>query len=183
MRTFLALDLDPALLEAAAAIAASAQSAVPRLRARWTSAEAWHVTVRFFGEVDDGLRARLEALPARLAVGPAPRVRFDALDGFPQLRRARVLVLSLAEVGGASLAAVASEAEAAAVALGFPPEGRAYRPHLTLARLREPADLRPLVRAAAVRGEGSATALALYGSTLGPTGARYDVLARSSFPR
>lgn len=131
-----------------------------------------HVTARFFGTVSDP--TPLAALVPRLA-RPAPLVRAAKVDAFPQLRRARVLVLALEDDG--TLKAVADEAERAAVALGFAPETRSFRPHLTLARLKEPADVRDLV--IPVGFEGRATALTLYESKTGAAGPVYTAISRS----
>jgi 2'-5' RNA ligase len=66
--------------------------------------------------------------------------------------------------------------------LGFPPENRPFRGHVTLARVRSPRGLDRLARAleaaAETRmGEWTADDVVLYRSRLRPTGAIYEPLA------
>jgi 2'-5' RNA ligase len=67
---------------------------------------------------------------------------------------------------------------------GFPPEDRPYRPHLTLARVREPEGLRtaPLVEGLADRTLGTAriAAITLFESRLSPKGPAYAPRARTA---
>ena len=67
--------------------------------------------------------------------------------------------------------------------LGFEPEARAFRPHLTLARARDPRGdpaLAPCAEELANVdcGEARIDALVLYRSDLSRSGARYTALAR-----
>jgi 2'-5' RNA ligase len=173
VRAFLAFDLDAPFVESAAAFAGRLRDRAGKRRLRWCAPGTMHVTARFFGDVEDP--APLVALVPML-VRPAPIVRAAKLDAFPDLRRARVLVLAIEDDG--TLAAIAAEAEKAAVALGFEPEQRAYRPHLTLARLKEPSDLRDLAEPISLSGR--AVALTLYESKTTKEGPVYTSLVRSA---
>ncbi len=175
-RTFLAADVDDAVLGGAASVV----SELP-LRCRWVKREVMHATVRFFGDVDDERLAKLVAIVPGLASTrtEAPRVRVTRVDAFPDLRRARVLVLPLEDDG--ALAAIAAEIEEHAAALGFEREKRAFRGHLTLARFREPTDVRRSVAGVHPSFEGLVPSLTLYASTLGKDGPTYSVLAQRVF--
>ena len=174
-RTFLAADVDEAIRQGASALISS----LP-LRCRWVKAEVMHATVRFFGDVDDDRLARLVAIAPRLAADrDGIHVRVTRLDAFPDPRRARVLVLPLEDDG--ALAAIHEEIEAHAAALGFEKEARAYEPHLTLGRFREPNDVRKSVADVRPSFEGSVPSVTLYASTLGAGGPTYAALARRSF--
>lgn len=175
-RTFLAADVDDAVLDGAASVV----SALP-LRCRWVKREVMHATVRFLGDVDDERLAKLVALVPGLVPGrtDAPRVRVSRVDAFPDLRRARVLVLPLEDEG--ALAAAHDELEDHLVALGFEREKRGYRAHLTLARFREPADVRKSIAGVHPSFEGRVPSLTLYASVLGKEGPTYTVLARCAF--
>jgi 2'-5' RNA ligase len=155
LRTFLAAELDPGFLDAAAELGARLRAGpLAALRASWVARPALHVTLRFFGQTTaeqvDGLWGPIPPPPpsARLAgrpvEGDAGAVQASRLDAFPSAQRARVLVLDLGGAGelAAWLGDVAREAEARAVACGLAPETRPFRPHLTLARIKAPADLR-----------------------------------------
>jgi RNA 2',3'-cyclic 3'-phosphodiesterase len=135
---------------------------------RWTRRDQWHVTLRFLGEVDDpdDVVAALEGAdlaPATATLGP----------GVTVLGRS-VLVIPVA-----GLDELAASVVAATSALGRPPEDRAFRGHLTLARARRGASVRgPALRLA--EEEVAATfpvgEVRLVRSRLGPGGARYDDL-------
>ena len=95
-----------------------------------------------------------------------------------------MLALHLDE--GGAVSDLAAKAERAVTALGFPPETRAFRPHLTLARLREPADLRRLFAASSssmMPEGGRLRALTLYKSELGKEAPVHTSLARFELGR
>ncbi len=150
MRLFVAVTPPPDALTELEQAVAPLRSGWPRLR--WVGQDRWHVTLAFLGDVDearlDGLRARLERAAGRHR--PA-EVRIGQGGAFPSAARARVLCAHLAgqqeelEALGKLAASVAAGARRA----GAPPgdEGRRYRPHVTLARSREPVDLCALVDA------------------------------------
>jgi RNA 2',3'-cyclic 3'-phosphodiesterase len=144
-------------IEPPAAALAELEQAVAPLRAdwpdlRWASQERWHVTLAFLGEVPearlDGLHARLERAAGR---HPGLRIRIGRGGAFPSPARARVLCSHIEgnQADLAELSGLAASVAAGARRAGAPPpdEGRRYRPHLTLARCRQPADLASLVAA------------------------------------
>ena len=143
---------------------------------RWTAPEALHLTLRFLGDSDaaqvEGLRKVLPALACPLPALPGRRYGI-----WPNRARPRMLVL---EVGSdPMLARLASACEAEARTAGFPPEQRAFRAHITLARLRPGCafGIAPDPRIA-LRFDR----IALMESTLGRTVAVYTALASVPLP-
>ena len=149
-----------------------------------------HTTLRFFGDTSDAQRAALTALVAELGKETSGwSVRATAVHGFPDPSRAHVLVLDVADDvvdGGAhappTLPRLAARAEAAAIALGFARELRPYHGHLTLARMRKEVDVSSFAAEAASLPTGLVTAITLYASRSGPSGAVYAPLARAVLP-
>jgi 2'-5' RNA ligase len=144
----------------------------PGLEARWTGREQWHLTVQFLGNKAD-IDAVASAL-ADLPVPPAP-VRLGGAGAFPSTRRARVVWIGCLE-GQEFLGALAGAVGARLAPLGHEPEARAYHPHLTLARLRAPADARATVAALGPAPVGEAWAVCevvVFESLLRRSGARY----------
>jgi RNA 2',3'-cyclic 3'-phosphodiesterase len=145
VRLFVAIVPPPAALAELSDQVAPLRLAWPGLR--WTSQQSWHVTLAFLGETRDEvlpeLGVRLERAARRHHALP-----IAVRDGgaFPRPRRATVVWADF-EVDRPALAALAASVAAGARRAGAPSpdEGRRYRPHLTLAWLREPADMSPLV--------------------------------------
>lgn len=188
MRLFVAIDLSDAQrteAERAAGVLQRRLDAVKASRAvRWASVEQMHLTLRFIGEVDDALGARV----AQALAPPLPVSAFSLALGrpgvFPGPGRPRVIWIGLTE--GSDGAAASHEAvEARLQMLGLEPEERAFRAHVTLGRVRE---IRP-PQAAALReamdrlridaAPATVTHATLYRSHLSPKGARYEPLMRT----
>lgn len=181
-RLFVALDPPPSLTAALAESLAEARPLAPD--ARWSQAEKLHLTLAFLGHLPADRVEPIRAALARAAArhGP-PAIHLGGAGTFGRGARARVLWLGVD--GGEALqelqAAVAAGLEAA---IGYH-EDRPYRPHLTLARAREPRGSRDLLRArdalaALDLGSFPARELLLYRSELSPGGALYTQLA--TFP-
>jgi 2'-5' RNA ligase len=142
-----------------------------------------HVTLQFFGDVDVGLAPALVDVLAPVARGPRPGpTRFARLAGFPDDARARVLV-ALLDDGAGEILGLARRVEEASATLGVVPEGRVFRPHVTLARLARSADVGAWVHAAVPLPAAPATAteLVIYRSDYTSEGHEYGALARFGF--
>jgi 2'-5' RNA ligase len=189
IRSFVALELGGAVREALV-------HCLDELRATgaavaWVRPANLHVTLRFLGAASPvglvALRTRLA--PVAAAQAPFPIV-VRGCGAFPTLRRPRALWVG---VQAPPLAALAAAVEAACAAAGFPPEeGRVFRPHVTLGRVRgarrpaaDPGTHAALDRLEALRdadfGVSPAEHLTLFRSDLGPGGARYTPLASWRF--
>jgi RNA 2',3'-cyclic 3'-phosphodiesterase len=144
VRLFVAIVPPPAVSAELDARTAVLRPAWPGLR--WTGTEAWHVTLAFLGEVPEPVRPELAVRLERAASRyPALELAVRGGGAFPAAARARVVWAGI-EADRAVLDRLAASVAAGARRAGAPPpdEGRRYRPHITLARLREPADVRPL---------------------------------------
>ncbi len=138
MRAFLAIPADEAWVDSARELAAGLRSRLPG--ASWTKPATWHVTVRFLGEITEDAAGRFAARLGRTVARLTPAVLLrEGPVVFPPRGPARVLGVGFtAPAAGEPLAEAALAAEEAARAIGCPPEARPFRPHVTLARLRDP---------------------------------------------
>ncbi len=182
MRLFVAIAPPPAVLDELESRVAPLRAAEPALR--WTGRQAWHLTLAFLGEVGDDAAVALAPRLERAALRhPSMSLSFAGAGAFPSPGRARVL---WAGISGdrQGLAKLAGSVAAGARRAGAPPpdEGRRFRPHLTLARCREPADIGELVGALAGFAGASWTAaeIHLIRSDLGGGAPRYET--RGSWP-
>ena len=116
---------------------------------RWTSPETWHVTLAFLAKVPD---ASLEDLEERLDRAARRRRPFTLRVGgggaFPDVAHAKVLYAGVHGEPDAreELRRLATGVRAAAGRAGAPVDGARFRPHVTLARTRRPADVVRWVR-------------------------------------
>lgn len=178
LRAFLALDLEESFRRDALALIDELRGErLPRIR--WVTHETMHVTLRFLGDTEETLVPALAELVTRLGetLSGAIELRSTSLLAFPNARRAHVLALHLDDDG--VLTALNAAVEQGVTTLGFSPEQRVFRPHLTLGRMREPADLRRLFAARTTpMAGGRLDVLTLYESELGKEAARHTPLAR-----
>lgn len=176
-RVFLAVDLPEEERWLLAAVVAAWTGGKP-LPGRPVPPENWHLTLRFVGWVDPVQYDRLLAGVAGLDLGPRFRVAIGSAGAFPNPRRATVLWLDVVE-GGAGLVRLAEAVEEVVEAIGVEPEGRPYRPHLTISRIRPDQDVRGLLeRFPGGRVAFTAGAVTLFESHLGRGGARYEAQER-----
>jgi RNA 2',3'-cyclic 3'-phosphodiesterase len=152
---------------------------VPSAAARLTARPQWHLTLHFLGNrVDfDAVARALGALAVRRGT-----VALGAAGAFPSERRGRILWLGVSE-GEALLSQLAAAVGALLEPVGYPPDERPYHAHLTLARLKTPADLRPVVAdlGPGTRGRPwTVDEVVLFQSRTHRTGAEY--VARARFP-
>jgi RNA 2',3'-cyclic 3'-phosphodiesterase len=173
-RLFAALELPAPVRDALGAFGRAAAADDFALRA--VRDDALHVTLAFLGH-----RALDEIDPAREAVrevaAPVPDLALgDALWLAP--RRPHVLTVEVADATGALLALQERVVAALVEAVGYEPDRRRFRPHVTVARVRRGAAPRqrglPDAPSASFAGE----AVTLYRSWLGGGPARYEALER-----
>jgi 2'-5' RNA ligase len=182
-RLFVAIRFPESLRAAVWDAASTLREAGPLVR--WTPAGQLHITIRFLGGVpirsiggiDEGLR--------RAARGCADfTLRLGGVSAFPSLRRPRVLWLGAEP--RPELSTLYSAVETALERCGFDPEDRAFRPHVTLGRVKRgshggsgppdvSAELARAAEAVGFRAELEVSHLYLMRSRLGPAGATHTV--------
>jgi RNA 2',3'-cyclic 3'-phosphodiesterase len=175
-RLFVAVRPPEGVLDAVERVVAPARRRM--VGPRWTTRDQWHLTLQFLGWVEDAtaVAAALEAMGAGIEFP----VRVGGGGAFPRPSRGRVVWLGLLE-GESDVAGLAAGVNEALRPLGFEPEKRPFHSHLTLARLRQPADVSSVVEAIGddpVGAEWMVREVVLYQSHLSPKGARYEPVAQ-----
>jgi RNA 2',3'-cyclic 3'-phosphodiesterase len=188
LRLFIAVGLPEPTLRACSELLARVGGAPTTTGAssavRWVRHEGLHLTLRFLGATPTHRVPELTRVTTEVAAAAGP---FDVtLHGggtFPDPRRPRVLWVGVTS-GHDQLARLAGRLSSPLAELGWPPEDRPFRAHLTVAR----ADGSPaaahaagqLIDAAADwRAAFRADHLTLYRSVLGHGPARYEPLVEA----
>lgn len=143
MRLFVALEPPPAVRAALAAWAREAVGEDPQLRL--VAPEALHLTLAFLGERPDADAQLLApALARALGRGLVPPRDAHALEPlWLAPRRPHVLTVAVADPAGLLGDLQARIVAAVSGALDWEPERRAFRPHVTVARVRRNQHVRP----------------------------------------
>ncbi len=128
-RLFVAVDLPDEIRNSVSDICAG----IPGVK--WIDPEQLHLTIRFIGDADEALFVAIRQELAEIT-GPPFTLSLRGVGRFPPHREPRVLWVGLERSG--ELALLRDQVEQALVKVGLEPEGRAFSPHITLARLREP---------------------------------------------
>jgi 2'-5' RNA ligase len=136
-----------------------------------------HLTMKFFGEVPpDRLEVIEEAVRSAVPGTGTLALRLAEIGAFPNLRRPRIIWVGLEAPPALEL--LQDRLERRAEAIGFAPEGTPFRPHVTLARVREGQRIPPGALEGMAREYEPvpflASQLVLYESVLGRGGPRYE---------
>jgi len=184
MRSFLAIELPSDVRSALVGVQKHFQQA--GIRASWVKPENLHLTLRFLGNLEPvQVDTLIAAFQPACALHTTPRLRVAGTGCFPNPRRPTVLWAGV-RVEAGNLDAIHACCEAAARAVGLPPETRRFRAHVTFARIRDsrPARALPglLDTAPPACGDAfTARAVALFKSELNPGGAVYTRLEEFPF--
>lgn len=154
----------------------------PHARIAWVAADRLHVTVRFIGEVDERrAKAIADVLRPDIAVAPF-ELAIEGVGTFPERGAPRVVWAGVAS-GAEALGVVEAHVSGRLAQCGVPAEARSYHPHVTLARVREPRGLRPVVWLEGLTarrfGIAPVNAITLFESRPSPRGHVYTALQRS----
>jgi len=180
MRLFVAVPLSsPALEEAAGLLRALRARDWP---VRWVRDEGLHITLKFFGDVSPDRLEAIEEVVQFATAGMSPlQLALTGGGVFPSAARPRVLRLEVQ--AGAELELLQDRLERGGEQIGFPPEGRPFRPHVTLGRVREgqrlPAEALRQLEALPAGGSFLADQIVLFESRQTSNGPSYSIrLAR-----
>lgn len=136
--------------------------------------ENWHVTLRFLDVVDRVTYERFLSQLDRIGEQFSFPIALRGFGAFPRASKATVFWAGIGR-GTSDISLLNEVAEEAAISAGLSPEERPFHPHLTLARIRPPADVRDLVDEELDLG-WRCDRLVIYRSHLGRGPARYEAL-------
>jgi 2'-5' RNA ligase len=176
VRAFLAIPLPQQLTTAIKTVQEHLQAQIPD--ARWVRPQNLHLTLHFFGEVEQETleKVKVSVLSVKGCQRPFP-VEVKGLGAFPHLHRPRIIWLDLEPKD--QLRQLYASCRERLQQAGVATESRPYSPHLTIGRMRQRkpclTDLTELGRSAAGKpiGRFSVDRLVLFESRLQPGGAEH----------
>jgi 2'-5' RNA ligase len=178
-RTFAAIELTSAVRE-------KMQQHIDVLRkseaASWTRVENIHLTVKFFGQVALSDIPKISAALEKATQQVTPfEISIGGVGVFPKPSHPRVIWIGVNDESR-ELQKLHRLVEDECGSAGFPKEDRAFKPHLTIARLRKPEGARELAeRHLTLPFEPISLAvneLILFRSELSPKGSKYTQISR-----
>lgn len=184
IRTFIAIELPPELKAELTRLQNKLRSGCGN-SARWVDPNGIHLTLKFLGNVpSDKIDDTVKAIEEAAAGTPPFQISVRGCGCFPNVLRPQVAWVGL--TGDLKvLDDLVRKLDTALARLGFKPEGRAFTPHLTLARVRDTAT--PIERQAIGEATGrlpveiataiDASEIVLMRSELTPRGSIYTKLA------
>ena len=183
MRLFVAVALDPPARGAVAAAVAALRlhPVLGTAAVKWVESRNLHLTLQFLGEVETAAATAVAAALAPSSPLPVFPVALGSFGAFPPHGPPRVIWAGLRE-GAPALGALREEVVHRLAPLGYRTDRQAYRPHLTVGRVRRGGRvLRAALADAAAGVDLQAVGwvvggAALFESRLAPAGPAYRVL-------
>ena len=180
-RIFTAIDISDEARRKASNYIETLKRAFPNLRVGWDKPEKLHFTLKFLGDMDekhlDDLTAAVEKTAKQISEF---KLQVTGTGVFPSKRNARILWLGVKDESG-SLQKLNEALEIECEKFGFAKEKRNFKPHLTVARLREPKKSKDLIeehlRNEFDSNEFIVAEIVIYESRLQKTGSIYSVVS------
>lgn len=134
IRSFIAIPLSPEVQRNARRLMRDLRQEKDGIK--WVPEDNLHLTLKFLGEViDRDVPAVCQAIRNVCQSIDPFALEFAGAGGFPTSERPRVIWAGIVD-GGDSLVALVTALETELAKLGFKPDPRDYRPHLTLGRVK-----------------------------------------------
>jgi 2'-5' RNA ligase len=138
IRSFLAFELPVEIREQIRVISKELKKMA--LPVRWVTVDNIHLTIVFLGSVNEDTIGDIEEKVNAVVKGfSAFEIKLNAVGAFPHWKRPRVIWIGLNGDRGI-LSNLRDELQKELKTLGFMPEKRPFRPHLTLGRFKGPID-------------------------------------------
>lgn len=186
MRLFAAVSLSDDIKESLRQFQSELQTFLKNPKnAKWVPPANFHLTLKFFGEVEESKLDSLQNALVLSSEGVKPfSINIAGAGCFPDLARPRVLWAGV-ESGLLELKTLSAAVEARTVQAGFPPLDKPFSAHATLARFSgalPPSFAQfPRTLGSSVFGRMEAGSMSLYQSVPGPSGPVYKILKEFPF--
>lgn len=184
-RIFTAIDISDAARKMCADYIQNLRGEFPDLRVGWEKPEKLHLTLKFLGDTDEmQLSNLIEAVTAATRQISDFKLRIIETGAFPSAKNARILWLGVRDAAG-DLSKLNELLETEGERRGFAREKRNFKPHLTIARLREPHKSARLIerhlRGSFESEKFSVSEATIYESRLQKSGSIYSIISKYKF--
>ncbi len=178
-RIFTAIDISDGARRQVSDYLADLRAEFPNVRVGWDKPEKLHLTLKFLGDIDEPkLHNLTDAVNEAAKQISDFKLKISKTGAFPSKKNARVLWLGV-EDEKESLQKLNQILEAECESKGFAREKRNFKAHLTIARLREPQNLKELIERHLQKDfesrEFSVSEVVIYQSLLQKTGSVYSI--------
>jgi 2'-5' RNA ligase len=134
IRSFLAIELPKPILRKIEEVQGDLR--LTHADVRWVSPEKIHLTLKFFGNIEESRIDSIFKSIEELLQNTLPfSLKVRGVGAFPQMKNPRVIWMGLVEEGEV-LTSLQKQIETQLEKIGFQPEDRPFHPHLTLGRMR-----------------------------------------------
>jgi 2'-5' RNA ligase len=140
---------------------------------RWVDEAGRHITLKFFGEIKDEKAWQIKESISYIEDKYNPfTITMGGIDAFPDMRRARVIVITL-ENGVDNIKNIYNDIEESVLPMGIEKEKRSFTPHITLGRRKVPGPVPDKAVRDIEKIGFVADSIVFFKSTLRPEGALY----------
>lgn len=183
IRTFIAVDLPPSVLDALGQISFQLQEKMPGTPVRWVDFSKMHLTLKFLGDIStENIPMVEKILQAEASKRQVMEIGIGGIGAFPKERHPRVIWIGVE--APAELFDLRRGIEDGVARLGYNYDKYDFTPHLTLGRISRKASARDVRTVGNVLhefqvgfiGVSRIEAVHLYRSDLKPDGAEYTCL-------
>lgn len=183
IRTFIAVDLPPSVLDALEQITSQLQEKLPNTPVRWVDVQKMHLTLKFLGDISKENIGMVEKILLSEGVKrPVMEIGIGGIGAFPKIRHPRVIWIGVE--APPDLFDLRRGIEDGIARLGYNYDKYEFTPHLTLGRISRKASARDVRTVGNVLhdfqvgfiGVARIEAVHLYRSDLSPDGAKYSCL-------
>jgi 2'-5' RNA ligase len=184
MRAFIAVDISAEARHLVAERIAFLRARFSDLRVGWDKPEKLHLTLKFLGDIPQEKLTQVILAVENSAKEIKPfSLILEGAGAFPPRGAARVLWLGVKDKSQ-NLSELQKRLETETERIGFERERRAFKPHLTIARLKEPGKSRSLtdlhLKTEFPFINFSVSEIVVYKSDLRPSGSIYTPLSKIS---
>ncbi len=146
IRTFISIPLPSEILEEFRRLISHMKSVDSQIK--WVRPESIHLTLKFLGGVESQKLPHIfQAVEMSCTNFEAFPLKIATQGAFPGFKRPRVFWVGVIDPSGKKLGELQAAIEKSLVPLGYSREKRAFKPHLTVGRVKHPQPMPEVVKA------------------------------------